>query len=136
MPTDSQNLAQSVVRLSRRLRQERHSELTANQLSVLGTLRTNGPSTPSAIAAFERVQPPSMTRTINCLAEAGMVNRDPNPDDGRQVIVSISDKGEEVLATERARRDQWIARRFAELDASERKILRDATAVLAKLATS
>ena len=136
MPTDSQKLAQSVVRLSRRLRQERHSELTANQMSVLGTLRTEGGLTPSAIAAHEHVQPPSMTRTINCLADAGMVNRDPNPDDGRQVIVSISDKGEEVLAVERARRDQWIAKRFAELDPAERKLLRDATAVLAKLATS
>lgn len=136
MPTDSQKLAQSVVRLSRRLRQERHSELTANQLSVLGTLRTHGSLTPSAIAAQERVQPPSMTRTINCLADAGMVNRDTNPNDGRQVIVSISDKGEEVLAIERARRDQWIAKRFAELGPAERKLLRDATAVLAKLATS
>ena len=93
MPTDSQNLAQSVVRLSRRLRQERHSELTATQLSVLGTILTKGPLSPSAIAAYERVQPPSMTRTINCLDEAGLVTRGQHPDDGRQVIVTISPKG-------------------------------------------
>lgn len=136
MPTDSQKLAQSVVRLSRRLRQERHSDLTANQLSVLGTLRTNGPLTPSAIAAHERVQPPSMTRTVNCLTEAGLVTRVPHPEDGRQVLITISAKGEETLAAERARRDQWLALRFAELETAERKLLRDATALLAKLAGS
>ena len=136
MPTDSQNLAQSVVRLSRRLRQERQSELTANQMSVLGTLRTKGPLTPSAIAAHEGVQPPSMTRTINCLDEAGMVTRGQHPDDGRQVIVTISAKGEDVLATERARRDQWLALRIGELSTDDRKVLREAAVILAGLATS
>lgn len=136
MPTDSQKLAQSVVRLSRRLRQERQSDLTANQLSVLGTLRTKGPLTPSAIAAHERVQPPSMTRTINCLDDAGLVTRGQNPDDGRQVIVSISDKGEDVLAAERVRRDQWLELRIAELGVAERKLLREAVVVLDKLAAS
>ena len=95
-----------------------------------------GPSSPSAIAAHERVQPPSITRTINCLDEAGLVTRDQNPDDGRQLIVSISDKGEDVLAVERARRDQWLARRFAELTTAERKLLRDATAVLDRITQS
>lgn len=133
MPTDSQKLAQSVVRLSRRLRQERHSDLTPTQLSVLGALRTKGPLSPSAIAAHERVQPPSITRTINCLADAGLVARDPNPDDGRQIIVSISEAGEGVLASERARRDQWLAIRFAELSTAERKLLRDATDLLDRI---
>lgn len=136
MPTDSQNLAQSVVRLSRRLRQERQSELTANQMSVLGTLRTKGPLTPSAIAAHERVQPPSMTRTINCLDETGLVTRGKHADDGRQVIVTISAKGEDVLATERARRDQWLALRIAELGTDDRKVLREAAVILDHLATS
>ncbi len=136
MPTDSQRLTQSVVRLTRRLRQERHSELTTNQLSVLGTLRTNGPQTPGAIAAYEHVQPPSMTRTINCLDDAGYVLRAPDPDDGRQIMVTISDKGEEVLAAERARRDQWLAKHFAGLSTAEKKTLRDAVAILERLAAS
>ena len=136
MPTDSQKLAQSVARLSRRLRQERHSDLTATQLSVLGTIRTKGPLTPSAIAAHERVQPPSMTRTVNHLVDAGLATRVQHPDDGRQVLITISDKGEDVLDEERARRDQWLARRLAELTTADRRLLRDATALLDKLATS
>ena len=136
MPSDSQKLAQSVARLARRLRQERQSDLTATQLSVLGTIRTKGPLTPGAIAAHERVQPPSMTRTVNRLVDAGLATRVQHPDDGRQVLITISDKGEDVLDEERARRDQWLARRLAELTTADRRLLRDATALLDKLATS
>jgi DNA-binding MarR family transcriptional regulator len=136
MPTDSHQLARSVARLNRRLRQERQSELTPTQLSVLGSIVTLGSATPSAIAAHERVQPPSISRTLNCLVDDGFALREPHPDDGRQVIMSISDKGEAVLAEERARRDQWLAHRLAELSTAERKTLREATALLDRLAAS
>ena len=136
MPTDSHQLARSVARLNRRLRQERQTELTPTQLSVLGSIRTIGPATPSAIAAHERVQPPSITRTLNCLVDEGLAIREPHPDDGRQVIMSVSVKGEAVLAEERARRDQWLAHRLAELTTAERKVLREATALLDRLAAS
>lgn len=136
MPTDSHKLARSVARLNRRLRQERQTDLTPTQLSVLGTILTLGPSTPSAIAAHERVQPPSITRSLNCLVDEGLAIRDPHPDDGRQVIISVSDKGEAVLAEERDRRDQWLARRLADLTTAERKTLREAAALLEQLAES
>ncbi len=54
MPNDTQRLALAVARLNRRLRQERQSELTPTQLSVLGTLTQLGPTSPSAVAARER----------------------------------------------------------------------------------
>ncbi len=112
MPTDSHQLARSVARLNRRLRQERQTDLTPTQLSVLGSLLKIGPATPSAIAAHERVQPPSITRTLTCLVDDGLVLREPHPDDGRQVLVSLSDKGEAVLAEERDRRDVWLGQQL------------------------
>ena len=124
------------MRLSRRLRQERYSELTPAQLSVLGTIRIDGPRTPSAVATLEHFQPPYMTRIVNHLVEAGLATRDPHPDDGHRVLIAISDKGEAVLAEERANRDQWLARRFAELTISDRRSLRDATVLLENLATT
>lgn len=136
MPSDSHQLALAVARLNRRLRQERQTDLTPTQLSVLGTIRTLGPSTPGAIAAHERVQPPSITRVLNCLVDEGLAVREPHPDDGRQIIISVSDKGEAVLAEERARRDQWLAQRLAELTTSERKTLRDSASLLEQLADS
>jgi DNA-binding MarR family transcriptional regulator len=136
MPTDSHQLARSVARLNRRLRQERQTDLTPTQLSVLGSIMKLGPSTPSAIAAHERVQPPSITRTLTCLVDEGLAIREPHPDDGRQVLISISDKGDAVLAEERDRRDEWLAKRLAELTTAERKTLREATALLERLADS
>jgi DNA-binding MarR family transcriptional regulator len=136
MPTDSHQLARSVARLNRRLRQERQTDLTPTQLSVLGSILKLGPSTPSAIAAHERVQPPSITRTLTCLVDEGLAIREPHPDDGRQVLISVSDKGDAVLAEERDRRDEWLARRLAELSTAERKTLREATALLERLAAS
>src|SRR3989337_1009669 len=78
-------LAVSIMRLARRLRQERDSDLTATQLSALGTIRRHGPLTIGALAAHERVQPPSMTRTVGCLLNLGMVRRAAAPPDRRTV---------------------------------------------------
>lgn len=136
MPSDAQRIAASVARLNRRLRQERHSDLTPTQMAVLGTLRTHGPDTPGAIAHRECVQPPSMTRTLNGLVDLGLALREPHPTDGRQVVISISGTGREVLLEERKRRDAWLARRLVELSTDEREALRHAAALLEKLAAS
>lgn len=136
MPTDSQRLSLAVARLNRRLRQERHSDLTPSQLSVLGTLGQIGPTTPSAVAARERVRPPSITRTLTCLHEEGLVHREPHPDDGRQVLVSVSDLGHKVLAEERDRRDAWLSVQLRDLGTRERAVLREAAAILERLADS
>ena len=129
----------SVARLSRRLRSERDPEnelLPVGQLSVLGTLFRDGPRTVGQLAAVERVQPPSMTRTVNCLEEGGYVVRRPHESDGRQVVVALSARGEETLAADRKRRDAWLAQRLRELTPDERRLLRAAAPILERLAHS
>ena len=135
MPSDSQRFARSVIRLGRRLRQERHTELTPTQLAVLGTVMVMGPATPSAIAARENVRPPSVTRTLNCLADDGYVLREPHPDDRRQVLVRLSDKGEALLEEERSRRNAWLDGRLSALTVEERTTLREASDLLERLAS-
>ena len=134
MPSDSQRLARSVGRLNRRLRQERHTELTPTQLEVLGTVMVMGLATPGAIATREGVRPPSVTRTLNCLAEDGYIVRGPHPDDKRQVLVRLSDKGERLLAEERNRRNAWLDSRLSTLTVDQRAMLREASDLLEKLA--
>lgn len=134
MPTDAHQLARSVARLSRRLRQERQSDLTPTQLSVLWSIRELGAATPSAIATLEQVRPPSITRSLSHLVDAGLAAREPHPGDGRQVLISISDKGEAVLDDERNRRDLWLAQRMAELTTTELATLRKAAGLLERLA--
>ena len=127
-------LAMSVSRLSRRLRQERHTDLTATQLSALGTIRRHGPLTIGALAGLEKVQPPSITRTVNCLSDLGLLRREPHPSDRRQVILHLSAAGEQRLAAERRRRDAWLAQRLRELDPADRDVLRRAVPLLEGLA--
>lgn len=135
MPTDAHQIARAVARLNRRLRQERQSDLTPTQLAVLVSIRQIGPATPGAIAALERVRPPSITRTLTSLVDDGYVTREPHPDDGRQVLVSVSERGNEVLTAERERRDEWLATGLDEMTSDERALLKEAAALLERLAT-
>ena len=126
-----------VMRLRRRLAVERHpdNELSINQMGVLGCLfRHSGSMTIGELAAAERVQPPSMTRAVNCLQESGDVIRRPHETDGRQVVVELSEQGRTRLLADRDRRDAWLARRLQELTADEREVLRSAVPILENLA--
>jgi len=127
----------SVARLSRRLRSERDPEnelLPVGQLSVLGALKRGGERTVGELAALERVQPPSMTRTVNCLEEGGYVVRRKHETDGRQVVVALSEQGEQTIAADRKRRDAWLAQRLRELTPDERALLRQAAPIIERLA--
>jgi DNA-binding MarR family transcriptional regulator len=128
----------SVMRLRRRLASERHPDnpLSMGAMSVLGCLSRNGDLTVGELAAHERVQPPSMTRTVNALEEGGYVVRRAHETDGRQVVVVLSEQGRATVLADRARRDAWLARRLRELTADERDLLRRATPLLERLANS
>jgi DNA-binding MarR family transcriptional regulator len=126
----------SVMRLRRRLAVERHpdNELSLGAMAVLGCLHRHGELSVGELAAQERVQPPSMTRTVNCLEDGGYVARRPHDTDGRQVVVVLSDLGRETLLADRARRDAWLARKLKDLTAEERAVLRRAAPILDQLA--
>jgi DNA-binding MarR family transcriptional regulator len=128
----------SVARLTRRLRSERdpRNELSIGQLSVLGVLFRDGACSIGELAAQERVQPPSMTRTVNCLEEAGYVVRRAHETDRRQVVIELADKGLTTLEADRRRRDAWLAQRLRELTPEERSVLRKAAPILERLATT
>ncbi|WP_017932869.1 MarR family winged helix-turn-helix transcriptional regulator [Nocardioides sp. Iso805N] len=126
----------SVMRLRRRLVSERHpdNDLSIGAMAVLAGLERFGDMTLGALAQRERVQPPSMTRTVNCLEEGGYALRQPSETDRRQVVVSLTDKGRDTLLADRARRNEWLARRFGDLTDAERAILRDAAPILERIA--
>src|SRR5689334_8326663 len=86
----------SVMRLRRRLAAERHpdNELSLTAMAVLGALYRHGDQSLGELAQRERVQPPSMTRTVTCLEEAGHVTRRKDESDGRLVLVSLTETGE------------------------------------------
>lgn len=128
----------SVMRLRRRLVSERdpHNDLGIGQMAVLGALLRYGDSTIGGLADYEKVKPPSMTRTVTCLEEAGHVRRRPSDADKRQVLVELTQQGRDVLEADRRKRDAWLAQRLAELTREEREVLRAAAPLLEKLAVS
>ena len=127
----------SLMRVARRLRAEKSDQdLTDGQFSVLALLDRNGPLTPRALAEFERVQPPSMTRTLAALLERGAIDRVGDAADRRQVIVRLTPAGSLAVEETRRRRDAWLSRRLDDLDPKERAVLAEASEILRRIADS
>jgi DNA-binding MarR family transcriptional regulator len=116
---------------------ERSDErITDVQYAVLATLSTKGPMTPTALAEDQHVQPPPMTRTVNHLAEAGLVSREEHPTDRRQVLVSITEAGQVEVRETRRRRNEWLATRLGAMDPAEREVLAQAAVLMERIASS
>jgi DNA-binding MarR family transcriptional regulator len=130
-------LRDSLTRLNRRVRQTRPvGDLTATQLSALASLELAGAMTPRELADAERVRPPTMTKIVARLEERQLVQRTPHPTDRRQVILAATPAGREMLAQFERAREEWLARRLAELTAEEREVLRRAAEILRRVAES
>ena len=111
-------LRMAIVRTSRRLRQEAAGaagQLTPTAAAALATVERHGPLTPSELAEIERVKRPTATRTLGVLGEAGLVERAPDPEDGRSALVSVTAEGSERLRRLRGRKNAYLARRMRDL---------------------
>ena len=118
------DLSLAVVRLARQLRFRRpESPVSLTQLSALSTLANEGAMTLGALAIRERVRPPSMTRVIASLADLGFVARTAHPGDGRQVLVSVSPAGVDLVKAERRASQEWLRQQLSRLDPDQRKTL-------------
>jgi DNA-binding MarR family transcriptional regulator len=127
----------AVARLSRRLRAEKEDdELSDSQTATLGYLVREGSGTIGRLSEFERVKPPSMNRTVNRLEEAGYVERTADAADGRKVVVVPTDRGAELVAETRRRRDAWLHQRLGTLTPAERSTLAEAARIMRELADS
>jgi DNA-binding MarR family transcriptional regulator len=125
----------SLMRLARRLRNERDpaDDLSVHHLAVLGTLWRNGAMSIGDLAAAEKVQPPSMTRTVGALVERDLIARTAHADDKRVVVVDLTPAAHTVLEESRRRKEAWLNRRLAELTPAERQVLRDAAPILERI---
>ncbi|RDI43488.1 DNA-binding MarR family transcriptional regulator [Nocardia mexicana] len=127
-------LSLAVVRLTRHLRGRRvDAQISLTQLSALATLNREGAMTPGALAAKERVQPPSMTRVIASLSELQLVERKPHPTDGRQIIVSLSDAGLALIQDENNAREAWMTEQLSGLSPEQLKVLHDAVGIMKQI---
>src|SRR5690348_9238866 len=98
--------------LVRRLRQAAvtHGELSMPETAALARLDRGGPTSGAALARLERISPQSMGATVAALEARGLVARTPDPDDGRRVLLSVTDAGLAVLRDRRGERTQLLVR--------------------------
>jgi DNA-binding MarR family transcriptional regulator len=129
----SARLRLAIARTARRLRQEAGGDLSPSLASALATIEGHGPLTPSELAEHERVRRPTATRIVARLEEQGLADRAADPTDGRVSLVSASPEGRKLLRRTRTRKDAYLARRLAELDAADVEALRRAAEVLERM---
>src|SRR5215213_7964105 len=126
----------AIVRTARRLRQEAAgpgAELSPTAASALATVERHGPLTPSELAEIERIKRPTATRTLGLLEQAGLLDRAPDPADGRSSLVSVTQAGRERLRRLRGRKNAYLARRMRDLTDEEVETLERATEILERM---
>jgi len=129
-------LHSAAIHLLRRVaREDPASGLGGPALSALSVIVFGGPVSLGRLAEAERVRPPTMTRTVQSLETAGLVRREPDPEDGRVVRLSATARGRRVLHAARARRVTALAQDLEKLSVPELQTLDEATAVLERLAS-
>jgi DNA-binding MarR family transcriptional regulator len=129
-------LRTAITRTARRLRQEAAAEtgsLTPTSTATLASIDRHGPLTPSELAHIERVKRPTMTRTLAGLEREGLIERTPDPADGRSSLVAVNEAGRERMARLRRRKSAYLARRLRELSADEVATLARAAELLDRM---
>ena len=124
-----------VGKLRRKLRdQAGHEDFTPSQASVVLRLEKEGPATVSSLARAEAMRPQSMSAAIAPLESAGLVRGVPDPNDGRQTLLSLTPKCRDLLEKRRAAKQDWLTRTIqAKLSAQEQAKLAEALEILARL---
>ena len=136
-PLDAADLAarfrQALMPLVRQLRTNVEEGMTPGLMSALATVARQGPIALGDLAAAERVSPPMATKTAVALEERRLVERQPCADDKRVVRLELSAAGRALLDRSHARRNTWLAERFAALPDAEREALAAAVTVFEHL---
>jgi DNA-binding MarR family transcriptional regulator len=131
----AQDLRALLGKIKRRLREQGHiGDLTPSQMSVLLRLDKDGSATASSLARGEGMRPQSIVPVITALENAGLVAGTPDPMDGRQTILSLTEACRTWVEQSRAARQDWLTRTLqARLSPQEQDKLVEAVELLKRL---
>lgn len=132
-------LRDSIGLLHRRLRQVRAERsaggLTLPESAALVRLDRGGPTTPSALARLEQISPQSVGATLAALEARRLVERRPDPLDGRRAVISVTEAGRQVLRDRRNAHTELLARALTDgFTRTELDLLAAAAPLLERLA--
>jgi len=122
----------------RRLRQSSvQAELSLPEISALSRLERAGSATTSDLARVDQITPQAMGATLAALEERGLVERRPDPSDGRRVTMSVTTAGQRALRNKRSARTEQLAKALASgFTQAEVETLRAAAPLIERLGES
>jgi DNA-binding MarR family transcriptional regulator len=138
-PTLARDLRIAVGSLARRLRQlhaagGEDDALSFIELGILARLARDGASTTTRLAAGERVTSQAVTAALRELVPHGLVQRVPDPDDGRRKVLTLTDAGRAVIAGREERMSSRLREVVDGLDPAGRECLAAAIPLLERMA--
>jgi DNA-binding MarR family transcriptional regulator len=125
-----------ITRLIKKLRSKASAgdKLSLTERSTIVLLDQHKELLPNELAAMEKVTTQSMSQILNHLLKLGYINRRISDTDRRKSLISLSEKGQQVLHQVRNERDEWLNRALSgTCSDKEQKILRQALLPLTKL---
>lgn len=131
-------LMKAMTRLRARLRSESgptEMAWTWSQVTTLGRIVAEEPTTISELAHAEHVRRQSMAETVAALRAHDLITAAQDPDDGRKTLITATDKGRSLLATIPAAREAWLAAAISKaLGPGEEQALLTAAAIMNRIA--
>jgi DNA-binding MarR family transcriptional regulator len=122
-----------VARINRLANQRVRTRLSYARARLLSAIEEHGPARMSDLAALDHCSPPTMTRQVRLLEDAGLVSRTTDSADARAVLISITAKGHSVLVQVCAERGAVIDQHLARLDDADRQTLAEAVRIMRSL---
>lgn len=117
-------LEHEIGRLLRRIRRgladraaQVHPELSATAYPLLATLAELGPRRAADLADMFALDKGAVSRMVHQLLELGLIERAPDPQDGRASILSVTAKAEERLAALVVHRHEVVGERLSDWEA-------------------
>jgi DNA-binding MarR family transcriptional regulator len=126
-------LRPTLLRLARKLRQERIAGVSPHQVGLLISIKYTPGVTVGQLAAEERVSTAAMSKRVSRLERDGLVARTPSEADRRCIGLTLTEDGQRTLRRVRSRRTAWLASRLGALTPAELAAVGAAAGPLARL---
>jgi DNA-binding MarR family transcriptional regulator len=123
----------AMVRIHRQLRVRTGKDITPSQASALARIEQGGPMRLGTLAELEGTTAATMSRIVDGLAVASLIERVPDPLDGRASLIRLSPEGGALLHDLRSRYTEALRGAIAALGVDERATLHQAIPVLEQL---
>jgi DNA-binding MarR family transcriptional regulator len=138
MTTDEKSAAAAlrvtIARIYRALRLSTTSGITPSQVSVLFRVEQSEPVRMGVLAHLERITPATLSKVIDSLETLELVEREPDPQDGRVTLIRVSPTGRRLIETQRAATTLALEVALAKMESAQRDLLLESLPALEGLA--